>query len=82
MKFRWLWNAHCPKYIIDLKFGKIDYRGIILLSMGLFLLTYAVNEVQNWGLISTLFFGGWLGPSFLPPVFWFLFKTFFFICVD
>jgi DHA2 family multidrug resistance protein len=49
--------ASCPKYIIDLKFSKIDYRGIILLSAGLFLLTYTINEVQNWGLISTLFFG-------------------------
>jgi NADH dehydrogenase subunit H (EC 1.6.5.3) len=22
-----------------------------------------------------LFFGGWLGPEFLPPLFWFCFKT-------
>jgi NADH-quinone oxidoreductase subunit H len=28
-----------------------------------------------------LFFGGWLGPSFLPPAFWFFFKTAFFICL-
>jgi len=26
-----------------------------------------------------LFFGGWLGPAFLPPVVWFLIKLFFFI---
>ncbi len=25
-------------------------------------------------LITTLFFGGWLGPAFLPPVVWFLLK--------
>lgn len=30
-------------------------------------------------IIVTLFFGGWLGP-FLPPVIWFLIKTFVFIC--
>ncbi len=30
-------------------------------------------------MIVTLFFGGWLGP-FLPPVVWFLIKTFVFIC--
>jgi len=29
-------------------------------------------------LISILFFGGWLGPV-LPPIVWFLLKTFFFI---
>jgi NADH-quinone oxidoreductase subunit H len=35
------------------------------------------------GMKFGMFFVGeyWLGPSFLPPVFWFLFKTFFFICV-
>jgi len=51
-----------------MKFGMFfvgEYLGITLIS----------------ALISTLFFGGWLGPAFLPPVFWFLFKTFFFICV-
>ena len=30
------------------------------------------------GMISVLFFGGWLGPV-LPGVVWFLIKTFFFI---
>lgn len=51
-----------------MKFGMFfvgEYLGITLIS----------------ALISTLFFGGWLGPSFLPPVFWFLLKTFFFIGV-
>jgi NADH-quinone oxidoreductase subunit H len=42
-----------------------EYLGITLIS----------------GIIATLFFGGWLGPAFLPPVFWFLLKTFFFIGV-
>lgn len=49
-----------------LKFGMFfvgEYLGITLIS----------------AIISTLFFGGWLGPSFLPPICWFLLKTFFFI---
>ena len=51
-----------------MKFGMFfvgEYLGITLIS----------------AIISTLFFGGWLGPAFLPPVFWFLLKTFFFIGV-
>lgn len=40
-----------------------EYCGLILLSC----------------MITTLFFGGWLGP-WLPPVVWFCLKTFFFIC--
>lgn len=30
-------------------------------------------------MITILFFGGWLGPSFLPPIVWFLIKMFAFI---
>ncbi len=51
-----------------LKFGVFfigEYLGITLIS----------------ALITTLFFGGWLGFGFLPPVFWFLFKTFVFIMI-
>ncbi|NIR95186.1 MAG: NADH-quinone oxidoreductase subunit H, partial [Gammaproteobacteria bacterium] len=32
-------------------------------------------------LIVTLFFGGWLGPDFLPPAVWFLIKMFIFILI-
>jgi NADH-quinone oxidoreductase subunit H len=49
-----------------MKFGMFfvgEYLGITLIS----------------AIISTLFFGGWLGPAFLPPAFWFFFKTGFFI---
>jgi NADH-quinone oxidoreductase subunit H len=49
-----------------MKFGMFfvgEYLGITLIS----------------ALITTLFFGGWLGPV-LPPVVWFLLKTFVFIC--
>ncbi|OGP13081.1 MAG: NADH-quinone oxidoreductase subunit H [Deltaproteobacteria bacterium GWA2_54_12] len=48
-----------------MKFGMFfvgEYLGIVLIS----------------ALITTLFFGGWLGPV-LPPVIWFLLKTMFFI---
>jgi NADH-quinone oxidoreductase subunit H len=40
-----------------------EYLGLILISC----------------MITTLFFGGWLGPAFLPPVVWFFLKTGFFI---
>jgi len=49
-----------------MKFGMFfvgEYLGITLIS----------------AVIVTLFFGGWLGPAFLPPVVWFFIKTFFFI---
>lgn len=51
-----------------MKFGMFfvgEYMGVTLIS----------------ALIATLFFGGWLGPAFLPPAFWFFFKTAFFICM-
>lgn len=49
-----------------MKFGMFfvgEYLGITLVSC----------------LITILFFGGWLGPSFLPPIVWFLIKMFVFI---
>jgi NADH-quinone oxidoreductase subunit H len=49
-----------------MKFGMFfvgEYLGITLVS----------------AMITTLFFGGWLGPV-LPPIVWFFLKTFFFIC--
>lgn len=51
-----------------MKFGMFfvgEYLGITLIS----------------ALTTTLFFGGWLGFSFLPPVVWFLLKMFAFILV-
>jgi NADH-quinone oxidoreductase subunit H len=49
-----------------MKFGMFfvgEYLGVTLIST----------------FIVTLFFGGWLGPAFLPPAFWFAFKSAFFI---
>lgn len=51
----------------SMKFGLImvgEYLGVILTS----------------AMVVTLFFGGWLGPSFLPPIVWFSLKTAFFVC--
>jgi len=51
-----------------MKFGMFfvgEYLGITLIS----------------ALITTLFFGGWLGFHFLPPIVWFLVKMFAFILV-
>lgn len=41
-----------------------EYLGLILISC----------------MITTLFFGGWLGPEFLPGMVWFFIKTFAVIC--
>lgn len=51
-----------------MKFGMFfvgEYLGITLIS----------------ALIVTLYFGGWRGPHFLPPVVWFLIKMFAFILI-
>jgi NADH-quinone oxidoreductase subunit H len=51
-----------------MKFGMFfvgEYLGITLIS----------------SLIVALYFGGWLGPGFLPPLVWFALKTFAFICL-
>ena len=51
-----------------MKFGMFfvgEYLGITLIS----------------AIVTTLFFGGWLGPDFLPGIFWFLLKMFVFIAL-
>lgn len=55
-----------------------EYSGM---KFGMFFLGEYMGITLISAIIATLFFGGWLGPSFLPPVFWFLLKTFFFIFV-
>jgi len=50
-----------------MKFGMFfvgEYLGITLIS----------------SMITVLFFGGWFGPAFLPPIVWFFLKTGVFIC--
>ncbi|GAB3537808.1 NADH-quinone oxidoreductase subunit NuoH [Pontibacter brevis] len=51
-----------------MKFGMFfigEYMGITLISC----------------MLVTLYFGGWLGPDFLPPIVWFILKTAFFLMV-
>jgi NADH-quinone oxidoreductase subunit H len=51
-----------------MKFGMFfvgEYLGIMLISC----------------MVTCLFFGGWLGPGFLPPIVWFILKMFAFICL-
>ncbi len=52
-----------------------EYSGM---KFGMFFVGEYLGVTLISALISVLFFGGWLGPV-LPPVAWFLIKTFFFI---
>ncbi len=54
-----------------------EYSGM---KFGMFFVGEYLGVVLTSSLISILFFGGWLGPI-LPPIVWFLIKTFFFICL-
>jgi NADH-quinone oxidoreductase subunit H len=53
-----------------------EYSGM---KFGMFFVGEYLGVTLISALIVTLFFGGWLGPGFLPPAFWFAFKTSFFI---
>lgn len=53
-----------------------EYSGM---KFGLFFVGEYLGVILISGLIAVLFFGGWMGPV-LPPVIWFLLKTFLFIC--
>jgi NADH-quinone oxidoreductase subunit H len=50
------------------------------MKFGLFYLGEYAHLLFLSSMMATLFFGGWQGP-FLPPVVWFLGKTFFFVTV-
>lgn len=52
-----------------------EYSGI---KFGMFLVGEYLGITLISTMIVTLFFGGWHGP-FLPPIFWFALKVFFFI---
>lgn len=53
-----------------------EYSGM---KFGMFFVAEYLGIVLVSTLITALFFGGWLGPGFLPPLVWFLIKTLFFI---
>ena len=53
-----------------------EYSGM---KFGMFFVGEYLGITLISALVTALFFGGWLGPI-LPPLVWFLLKTFFFIC--
>jgi len=53
-----------------------EYSGM---KFGMFFVGEYLGITLISAMIVTLFFGGWLGPG-LPPIVWFLLKTFCFIC--
>jgi NADH-quinone oxidoreductase subunit H len=53
-----------------------EYSGM---KFGMFFVGEYLAITLVSAMITTLFFGGWLGPV-LPPLVWFFLKTFFFIC--
>ena len=54
-----------------------EYSGM---KFGMFFVGEYLGVTLISALITLLFFGGWLGPSFLPPIFWYFLKTGMFIC--
>lgn len=55
-----------------------EYSG---LKFGLFFVGEYLGITLISALITTLYFGGWLGFGFLPPIVWFLLKMFVFIMI-
>ena len=53
-----------------------EYSGM---KFGMFFVGEYLGLVLIASLITVLFFGGWLGPAFLPPIVWFSLKVFVFI---
>jgi len=53
-----------------------EYSGM---KFGMFFVGEYLGLVLISSLITVLFFGGWLGPAFLPPIVWFVLKAFAFI---
>ena len=54
-----------------------EYSGM---KFGMFMVGEYLGLILISSMITTIFFGGWLGPAFLPPIFWFSLKTFLVIC--
>lgn len=53
-----------------------EYSGM---KFGMFFVGEYVGIILISSLTVALYFGGWLGPGFLPPAVWFVLKTFVFI---
>ena len=55
-----------------------EYSGM---KFGLFFVGEYLGITLISSLVVCLFFGGWYGPAFLPPLLWFVIKTFAFIAL-
>ncbi|MCU7548096.1 NADH-quinone oxidoreductase subunit NuoH [Chitinophagaceae bacterium LB-8] len=53
-----------------------EYSGM---KFGMFFVGEYIGITLISSMMTTMFFGGWLGPAFLPPWAWFFIKTFAFI---
>lgn len=53
-----------------------EYSGM---KFGLFFVGEYIGIMLISSVVTCLFFGGWLGPDFLPPIVWFIIKMFAFI---
>lgn len=49
-----------------------EYSGM---KFAMFFIGEYVSVLMTSAMITVLFLGGWLGPDFAPPLFWFLIKT-------
>lgn len=49
-----------------------EYSGM---KFAMFFIGEYVSVIMTSAMITVLFLGGWLGPAFAPPLFWFLLKT-------
>ncbi len=54
-----------------------EYSGM---KFGLIMVGEYLSVILTSAMVVTLFFGGWLGWGFLPPIVWFSLKTFLVIC--
>ena len=54
-----------------------EYSGM---KFGLVMVGEYLSVILTSAIVVTLFFGGWLGPDFLPPIVWFSLKTGAVIC--
>ncbi|RUM53547.1 MAG: NADH-quinone oxidoreductase subunit NuoH [Methylococcus sp.] len=55
-----------------------EYSGM---KFGMFFVGEYLSVLFSSVLVVVLFFGGWLGPDFLPPLAWLALKTFVFVCL-
>jgi NADH-quinone oxidoreductase subunit H len=53
-----------------------EYSGM---KFGMFFVGEYIGIMLVSAIVTCLYFGGWLGPDFLPPIVWFCIKTFTFV---